>query len=76
MPDELLAHFLRQLSPLNREWLESQPEEKQRIIAAEWEPAEGAGARLLEAAPLTPDLVDEGASANAYIDDIRDREDY
>ncbi|WP_129843282.1 hypothetical protein [Streptomyces sp. RFCAC02] len=71
-----LAHFLRQLSPQNREWMENQPEDKQRIIADRWQPAEGKGASLLSSVDLVPDLVDEGASANAYLQEVRDAEDY
>ncbi|MDT0268045.1 hypothetical protein RM844_17325 [Streptomyces sp. DSM 44915] len=71
-----LAHFLRQLSPTNRQWLESQPEDKQRIIAERWQPAEGRGAALLASLDLAPDLVDEGASANAYLEGVRDGEQY
>ncbi|RMI27535.1 hypothetical protein EBN88_29275 [Streptomyces triticirhizae] len=76
MSGDPLAHFLRQLSPQNREWLESQPEDKQRIIAERWEPAEGRGAALLASLDLAPDLVDEGASANAYLQEVRDAEEY
>ncbi|GAA3872874.1 hypothetical protein [Streptomyces sedi] len=71
-----LAHFLRQLSPENRRWMEGQPEDKQRVIAERWEPAEGRGASWLASLDLAPDLVDEGASANAYLQEVRDGEEY
>ncbi|WP_059006873.1 hypothetical protein [Streptomyces specialis] len=74
MTMDLLAHLLRQLSPENRVWLEKQPEEKQRIIAERWRATEGRGASLLSSIDLLPDLVDEGASANAFIQDVRDAE--
>ncbi len=75
MVSDLLAHFLRQLSPENRRWLETRPPDTQQAIAEEWrETAEGAGASLLSSIDVVPDLVDEGASANAFVRDVRDAE--
>ncbi|WP_190232758.1 hypothetical protein [Streptomyces avicenniae] len=76
MPAEPLTHLLRQLSPENRQWLESQPEDKQRIIAAEWEPTEGPASHLLASIDLLPELMVETAAANAYVQEIRDNEEY
>ncbi|MBL1068135.1 hypothetical protein [Streptomyces sp. 7-21] len=76
MTKDPLAHFLRQLSPENREWLEHQPEDKQRVIAEQWQRREGRGAALLSSIDLMPDLVDDGASANAFLQDVRDSEEW
>ncbi|MDT0445220.1 MULTISPECIES: hypothetical protein [unclassified Streptomyces] len=76
MVTDLLAHFLRQLSPENRRWLETRPADTQQAIAEEWRETEGAGASLLSSVDLVPDLVDEGASANAFIQNVRDAENW
>ncbi|MDT0343582.1 hypothetical protein [Streptomyces litchfieldiae] len=76
MAMDLLAHFLRQLSPDNRQWLESQPPDKQQAIAEQWRATEGKAASLLSSVDLVPDLVDEGASANAFIRNVRDAENW
>ncbi|RKN10903.1 hypothetical protein [Streptomyces radicis] len=72
MAADPLAHLLRQLSPENRCWLEDQPEDRRRALAEEWRGREGKGTALLASTDLLPDLVDEGAEANAFIDDVRD----
>ncbi|MDT0310632.1 hypothetical protein RM780_27335 [Streptomyces sp. DSM 44917] len=69
-----LAHFLRQLSPENRAWLESRPAEDQRAIAEEWRSREGGASARLSSTDLLPDLIDEGASANAYLREVRSTE--
>ncbi|MGP4111741.1 hypothetical protein ACTWP5_12600 [Streptomyces sp. 4N509B] len=74
MATDLLAHFLRQLSPENRQWLESQPPDKQQAVAERWHRTQGRGSALLSSLDLVPDLVDEGASANAFVDEVRDAE--
>ncbi|WP_049572193.1 hypothetical protein [Streptomyces sp. SBT349] len=76
MTIDVLAYFLRQLSPENREWLESRPPDSQRAIAEEWRATEGRGSTLLSSLDLVPDLVDEGASANAFLRDVRDEEEW
>lgn len=76
MAMDLLAHLLRQLGPENRRWLESQPRDKQQVIAEQWRATEGRGSSLLSSIDLAPDLVDEGASANAFIQEVRDTENW
>jgi hypothetical protein len=76
MVTDVLAHFLRQLSPDNRQWLESHPEEKQQALAERWRTMEGKGSSLLSSIELVPDLVDEGASANAFVQTVRDTENW
>ncbi|MGP3971936.1 hypothetical protein [Streptomyces sp. 6N223] len=76
MVTDLLAHLLRQLSPENRQWLEHQPADKQQAIAERWHRREGRGSSLLSSVDLVPDLVDEGASANAFIQEVREAENW
>ncbi|MGK5532769.1 hypothetical protein [Streptomyces sp. URMC 129] len=76
MAMDVLAHFLRQLSPENRRWLESQPLDKQQAIAEQWHAGQGRASSLLSSVDLVPDLVDEGASANAFVQEVREADNW